>query len=267
LRIRSLVYLDFTNPDEDDSQLGRLTTALDKLLEPELTLVPLGNFVMGSSPSLDKYAGTTEFPQHRVFLPDFHIARTPTTNGQYFRFVSATKYRRPQHWTGDQILAQLLTHPVTHVSWDDAQAYCRWLSDATGKNYRLPTEAEWEKAARGAYGSIYPWGNRWNECLCNTRESGIGTTTPVGTYPAGASPYGIFDCAGNVWEWCGTREGFAYPSSASDGREDPTGDARRVLRGGSWFNGLEGARSACRYGCWPTTRAHDVGFRVVVPSS
>ena len=170
-------------------------------LEPEMILIPAGPFLMGSSDD-DKQARDAEKPQHIVDLPEYLIGKYPVTNGEYQAFVRDTGRQPPSRWDGGKYPKGQKDHPVAYVTWHDAMAYCKWLSEKTRKTYRLPTEAEWEKAARGPGGLIYPWGNLFDKNRCNTFESGIGNTTPVGNYsPAGDSPYGVADMAGNVWEW------------------------------------------------------------------
>jgi len=135
---------------------------------------------------------------------------------------------------------------VKNDRWEDAVAYSKWLSGATGRIYRLPTEAEWEKAARGTDGRIYPWGNQWDWRLCNTREGGKTESTPVVAYPEGTSPYGLLDTAGNVPEWTATKQGKPYPYNVEEdewAEEYLTGSAQRVLRGGSWSNDRAGESS------------------------
>ena len=172
--------------------------------EPEMIPIPAGEFLMGSDPRKDKDAFDSEQPQHTLYLPDYYIAKTPVTNAQYAAFVRSG-YPPPALWGGwQQPPRGKGDHPVVRVTWHDAIAYCRWLAEMTGKSYRLPSEAEWEKGARGSDGRIYPWGNRWDASRCNTYPGGPGDTTPVGTYPQGASPYGLLDMAGNVWDWCST---------------------------------------------------------------
>ncbi|MCP4519582.1 MAG: SUMF1/EgtB/PvdO family nonheme iron enzyme, partial [Delftia sp.] len=214
--------------------------------EPEMILIPAGEFLMGSDPKKDKQAYDSEQPQHTLHLPDFYLAKTPVTNAQYAAFVQAAGHDRPQHWKDGRPPGGKENHPVVNVSWNDAIAYCRWLSEATGQPYALPSEAEWEKGARGSDGRIYPWGDQWDAKLCNSREGGKKDTTPGGIYSQGASPYGLLDMAGNVWEW--TRSLWQdYPYQADDGREDLTVSSYRVLRGGAWGDAAYDARSAYRY--------------------
>jgi formylglycine-generating enzyme required for sulfatase activity len=241
--------------------------------EPEMLPIPAGEFLMGSDPSVDKNARDNEWPQHTLHLPDYYLAKTPVTQAQYAEFVQANGHRAPNvdkdwaepyNWSGSTPPSGKEDHPVVLVSWHDAVAYCNWLAGNTGKPYRLPNEAEWEKGARGTEGLIYPWGNRWNEGWCNTLESGKGGTTPVGAYPQGASPYGLLDMAGNVWEW--TRSGYKdYPYDPGDGWEDLESGDVRVLRGGSWSYFQDAARCAYRYEeGLPDCRRSNFGFRVAV---
>jgi len=174
----------------------------------------------------------------------FFIDRTLVTNMEYARFVEVTGHEPPRHWNGKSPPDELCDHPVVNVSWYDAVAYAEWA----GK--RLPTEEEWEKAARGIDGREYPWGD-WDE-RCNTREADIGGTTPVGQYSLdGDSLYGCADMAGNVWEWTS--------SSWAPGHTD------RVVRGGAYLDGQDDARCACRVNCHPHQRLKDTGFRCISP--
>ncbi|MCP4418854.1 MAG: formylglycine-generating enzyme family protein [Chloroflexi bacterium] len=130
-----------------------------------------------------------------AFLPDFWMAKTPVTNAHYAKFVQDAGQKAPSHWQDGQYPKALADHPVVHVFWHDAVAYAQWAG------LQLPTDQQWEKAARGDDGRKYPWGNEWKP-YCNSEEAGIGTTTPVGYYsPFGDSPYGCVDMSGNVWEW------------------------------------------------------------------
>jgi serine/threonine-protein kinase len=220
-----------------------------------------------------------EQPQHTVYLDAFWIDKYEVTNAQYRRCVKAGVCQAPMTCDRGEPTYEDTSkaeHPVVCVSWYRAKAYCEW----TGA--RLPTEAEWEKAARGADGWIYPWGNtpdgsKLNSCDVNCPEhewkdalanDGYAYTAPVGSYPAGASPYGAVDMAGNVWEWTQSlwgenreRPDFKYPYNPEDGREntEASKDVLRVLRGGSWY--IAGVRIADRHGCRPRDRNPDVGFR------
>jgi len=134
-----------------------------------------------------------------VWLPAFYIDVFPTTNADYARFVAATGHPAPQHWNGGHPPDELFDHPVVYVTWRDAAAYAAWTAKI------LPASQQWEKAARGTRGDIYPWGNQRTPAKCNVREGGIGGTTPVNRYHSGVSPYGVYDMCGNTWEWCSTQ--------------------------------------------------------------
>jgi formylglycine-generating enzyme required for sulfatase activity len=235
-------------------------------LEPELILIPAGRFMMGSDKSQDPGAYDNELPQHQVYVGNFYIAKYPVTNAEYRRFVDTTGHRKPYHWESEDLKSfRGADQPVVDVTWRDANAYCNWLSGMTGKSYRLPTEAEWEKAARGTDGRIYPWGNLWDAKRCNCRESGPGHTTPVGRYsPRGDSPYGCVDMAGNVWEWTSSVY-KSYPYDPGDGRENLKAgdDIHRVLRGGAFASGRD-VRCACRLWNLPDLRLRHRGFRLCV---
>jgi formylglycine-generating enzyme required for sulfatase activity len=237
----------------------------EQFIEPEMVLFPDGEFTMGSDPGLDPEAMDDEGPPHTLHLPDYYLARTPVTNAQYAAFVQATDHRQPYHWKGKKAPRGTELHPVVNVSWFDALAYSDWLAEVTGRPYRLPSEAEWEKGARGDDGRIYPWGSEWNPERCNSREGGQGDTTPVDAYPEGASPYGSLDMAGNVWEWTSTAY-KAYPYDPEDGREELQvgDDVRRVLRGGAFVNLGWRLRSAFRGRDLPDFSFYDRGFRVAM---
>jgi formylglycine-generating enzyme required for sulfatase activity len=265
--LRHRRYADFAaDPEQAFRDLLEVLQPF-KLFEPEMILIPAGEFLMGSDPTKDKDAPDDEQPQHTLYLPDYYLAKAPVTNAQYAAFVQSG-YPPPTHWAGwQQAPRSMENHPVVYVSWHDAIAYCRWLAEITGTPYRLPSEAEWEKGARGSDGRIYPWGNRWDAKQCNTREGGKDDARPVDAYPQGASPYGLLDMAGNLWEWCSSLY-QDYPYNSDDGREDLEAESLRVLRGGSWGIGQYVARCACRPRLSPDSRSISTGFRVAAsPSS
>jgi formylglycine-generating enzyme required for sulfatase activity len=131
-------------------------------LARNIRVIPAGEFLIGSDPHQDKDALDNEQPQHRLSLPDYFLAKTPVTHAQYRAFVLATSHEAPGRWTNGTPPSGKEDHSVVNVSWYDAKDYCQWLSQVTGKDYRLPSEAEWEKGARGINGRIYPWGNPWD---------------------------------------------------------------------------------------------------------
>jgi formylglycine-generating enzyme required for sulfatase activity len=265
-------YARFIEPDDVQGEPAPPTPELalsasdrDTITSPirlDLVRVPAGEFQMGSVMDRDKDAEDEELPPQRVHIPDLDIGIYPVTNLQYRAFVQATGHRAPDHWEEERIPRGKYNHPVVNVSWHDAVAFCDWLSRETGADFFLPTEAEWEKAARGTDGRIYPWGDDPpDEGWCNVGKN-VGDTTTIGRYsPRADSPFGCADMAGNVWEWCQSLY-EAYPYQADDGREDLQQRDLRVLRGGSWLFGPELARCASRIWAFPTVRSHDAGFRV-----
>ncbi len=189
--------------------------------------IPAGPFVMGSDDRL-----ADEGPAHTVTLPEFWIDRYEVTNLQYKAFIDATGHRSPRHFRNRTYPDGKVDHPVTFVSWFDARDYCRWA----GK--RLPTEQEWEKAARGPDARVYPWGNEFSIERANTpvrwaRLGRQGDTTPVGAFPTGASPYGLEDMSGNVWEWTSS---WYLPHPGNEQPSENYGEIYKVLKGGSWWD-------------------------------
>lgn len=190
--------------------------------------VPAGEFIMGSNERWDD-----EAPEHVSSTDAFYIDLNEVTNADYKKFVSATQKVFPFHWPEGSIPKGKENHPVVYVSWFDATEYCSWA----GK--RLPTEQEWEKAARGEEGLIYPWGNEWSLDKSNNPYKNSTGTEPVGTYPRGRSPYGLYDISGNVWEWV---DSYYLPHPGNPVTRAEYGKDKRVLKGGSWFDCLS-------YGC------------------
>ncbi len=221
----------------------------------EMMYVSAGEFVMGSNDN------DNEKPPHTVYLNSFYIDCYPVTNAEYKKFVDATKHSPPSHWQNGKIPPGKENHPVVNVSWHDAMAYAQWA----GK--RLPTEAEWEKAASWdglkKEKRVYPWGDDFDANKCNSSESGIGDTTPVGKYsPRGDSFYGVADMAGNVWEWCADwySENY-YKNSPPENPQGPASGQYRVLRGGSWDDDSDYVRAAFRFNSEPDDRGGSMGFR------
>ncbi len=238
--------------------------------------IPAGSFVMGSDPATDRMAFENERwsdteRQGMVDLPTFYIGRTEVTVAQFSAFVEETDYT-----IDDQTLRGAPDHPVVNVSWTDALAYSRWL-EATleewsetpselgqilrdGGQVSLPSEAEWEKAARGTDGRIYPWGNQ----PMNDRANYGGTgTTPVGSFECPECAFDLSDMSGNVWEL--TRSPYqSYPYDATDDRDDLEADALWVMRGGSFSDAENNLRAAIRGRVDPGVRNPTIGFRVVI---
>ena len=215
-----------------------------------MVFVPAGEFTMGSDA---EEADADQGPEHQVFVADFGIDQTEVTNEQFATFVEAEGHHNAGSSAGPSL------EPVTNVDWYDAQAFCEW------REARLPTEAEWEKAARGIESFIYPWGNAYNDAYVNDHgdADGYGAVAPVGSFsPEGDSPYGAQDMAGNVWEWTSSIY-EAYPYEDNDERNPASsndGDSR-VLRGGSWFDPNRFVRAPNRFKYRPSSHFGDVGFR------
>jgi serine/threonine-protein kinase len=213
-----------------------------------LVLVPGGKFLAGD-------------PAFWVELPSFYIGLAAVTNAQYGKFVRKTKHRAPdnQQWQN----SAKADHPVTDVDWEDAQAYCRWAG------LRLPRELEWEKASRGTDGREYPWGKEWDKSKCRSSVGGSygssGGTAGVWEYAFGQSPYGAYQMAGNVWEWCEDFwDGDAYNRYKRGDLSFPNKSGHRVVRGGSWID-LDAGYFRCAYrydGAGPADRFDSGGFRV-----
>jgi formylglycine-generating enzyme required for sulfatase activity len=234
--------------------------------------IPAGPFTMGSDENRDKQASNYEMPQHSVNLGNFRIARFPVTVAQYQYFAQETNRELNEDWKQSNTLSN---HPVVDVSWYNAVAYCEWLTRKVREKgwdglVRLPTEAEWEKAARGTDGRVYPWGDRPDPEKANYYDTGIGSTSPVGCFTDGMSPYGLIDFAGNVSEWTSTIWGdafstadFEYPYVSDDGREDFSSHSHRTLRGGSWRYYARVCRVAHPNRREPDYLSDSIGFRLV----
>jgi formylglycine-generating enzyme required for sulfatase activity len=275
-------------PTATDTPMPPTDTPPPSAPSSDMVHVPAGEFTMGSDEG-----DSDEQPVHTVYLDAFYIDKTEVTNAQFAAFVSATGYETGAEQTGcgwiydgddwdciqgvdwqhlfgpDTDLAGKDEHPVVQVSWNDAKAYCGWAGA------RLPTEAEWEKAARGTDERTYPWGNTFDGSQVNFADKntsfdwsdsnwddGYAGTAPVGSYPDGASPYGALDMAGNVWEWVADwYDGGYYAASPESNPKGPASGGIRVIRGGSWDDSGASVRAADRYGDNPVVAIVTRGFR------
>jgi serine/threonine-protein kinase len=240
-----------------------------------MVYVPAGEFLMGSNKLKDSMANDDELPQHTIYLDAYWIDQTMVTNAQYAHCTSSGECAPPGNTSSNSRSSyyensQYDDYPVIYLDWNQAQAYCTWAGR------RLPSEAEWEKAARGIDGRIYPWGDDvlqgklFNYCDKNcpfawkitSVDDGYADTSPVGIYPAGASPYGVLDMAGNVWEW--VHDWYSESYYQQSPARNPTGPAtgtKHVLRGGSWYDNVHSARSANRNKDIPYYSSNIIGFR------
>ena len=242
---------------EAKSEPSGAKVSIDGKASTKMILIPAGEFIMGSP---EGEGDDDERSQHTVFLDAFYIDKYEVTNAQYKQFINATGHEAPDYWNDERFNQP--NQPVVDVSWHDAVAYAKWA----GK--RLPTEAEWEKSARGTDGRKYPWGNKLGILTCNSDIDidGYQYTAPVGSFPDGASPYGVMDMAGNVWEWCADWYDSAYYSrSPQQNPKGPDSGSTRVLRGGSWniYPYLTFLCCATRLKESPDIRSNRIGFRCV----
>ena len=247
----------------------------------DFLLVPAGPFQMGDNFNDGE---SRERPVHTVDLDAFYIGKFEVTNADWKKFLNDPGYDNVKFWPNGRVMpkdqipywTQANNHggatpdsdnyPVLGVHWDGATAYCNWLSEKTGKRYRLPTEAEWEKAARGTDQRRFPWGNAIDPSRANyVGAQKFDTGKVVGSYPSGASPYGAMDMAGNVMEWCSDwYQRDYYENSPKKNPKGPANGAYRVLRGGAFFFEGQDLRSYARSGAWPSFQAFRmVGFRAL----
>ena len=243
-----------SGPQESEQQIELVMAEDDP--RRHLKFVPEGPFVMGGR---EQESPNNERPVHTVYLSGFFVAPFPVTNQDYGEFVQVTGYNIPIHWREGSFPTGTGDHPVTNVSWQDAQAYAEWCGA------RLPTEAEWEKAARGTDQRAYPWGDRFVEGeRCNSNEI-VGTTTPVDEFPDGRSPYGVWDMAGNVLEWCSDYyDEEYYRHSPQANPKGPAGGQERTVRGGTFADARSALRTTHRAGHAEDHARDDVGFRCVM---
>jgi sulfatase modifying factor 1 len=242
----------------------------------KLVLIPAGEFEMGSRPS-EEERFDSEGPVHKVYLDAYYIAEKEVTVGQWKRFVQDTAYNWDK-WSLLNTYAPGDNYPIVFVTWEDANAFCHWLSGKERKTYRLPTEAEWEKAARGGLrGKKYPWGDEAPDgTQCNFADKntdffwsnkrvddGYAFTSPAGSFPPNG--YGLYDMAGNAWEWC--QDWFDwdyYKGSPSKNPKGALSGLDRSIRGGSWCNDANIIRGAFRGFLLPIVPSHPRGFRLAM---
>jgi sulfatase modifying factor 1 len=224
---------------------------------PDIVIIPEGSFLMGSEQEQEN-----ERPCHRVLLDRFGIGKFPVTNTDYTLFLEATQWSAPPFWA-DPIFSEP-RQPVVGVNWDEAMAYCRWLTDQSGEEFRLPTEAEWERAARGGReGALYPWGNEppWEKPYsgCDSKTGGpaqVGINEP--------NDFGLYDMSEGVHEWCSDYYDYHYYRySPERNPKGPNFGKRRASRGGSWRHRIKFSRCAARSSLPPSFKYADYGFRVV----
>ena len=225
---------------------------------PQIVVIPGGSFLMGSEQGQEN-----ERPCHRVRLDGFGIGQYPVTNREYARFLAATRYPAPPFWL--QPIYSDPEQPVVGVHWGQAIAYCRWLSEVFGRAYRLPTEAEWERAARGGReGARYPWGDEppWEKSFAGS-NSETGGPARVGINPP--NDFGLFDMSEGVHEWCNDWYDYNYyRMSPEQNPQGPEFGARRASRGGSWRHRIKFSRCSARSSLPPSFQYADYGFRVAV---
>jgi formylglycine-generating enzyme len=232
-----------------------LSTARAGIAEPVMVRIPEGWFGMGCENGRDD-----EKPVHRVWVDAFELGAYQVTNTEYGFFLAATAATPPKHWRDLNFHDPRM--PVVAVSWDEATRYCEWLSRATGKLYRLPTEAEWERAARGAAeGLLYPWGNAGPELVPDYAKRWKLGPEPVGLYAANA--YGLYNLGDNVHEWCADwYDDRYYAHSPERNPQGPVSGSRRASRGGSWRHHIKVTQTAARSSIPPELQYADYGFRV-----
>ena len=234
---------------------SKLSGARGGIIEPEMVRIPEGWFRMGCESGRDD-----EKPVHRVWVDGFGLAAYQVTNEEYGRFLAATGCAPPRCWSDANF--QHPKMPVVAVSWHEAASYCEWLSGVSGKRYRLPSEAEWERAARGgAEGFLYPWGDAAPEVVPDYDKRWKLGPEPVGLYPPNA--YGLYNVGDNVHEWCADwyDDGY-YELSPERNPPGPKSGIRRASRGGSWRHHIKVTRTAARSSIPPVFQYADYGFRV-----
>ena len=232
-----------------------LSASVTNFVEPEMARIPEGWFQMGCPAGRDD-----EKPEHRVWVDRSELGVTQVANAEYARFLAATQHPAPLHWEDENFRHP--QQPVVATSWFDAAAYCQWLSKMTGRHYRLPTEAEWERAALGGVeGRLYPWGHTPPESLPDYSRRWKTGPERVGQYAPNA--YGLYNLCDNVHEWCADwYDAGYYTRSPERNPPGPEEGKRRASRGGSWRHHIKVSRCAARSSIPPEFHYADYGFRV-----
>ena len=235
--------------------LENSAAAQTKKIEPKMVRIPEGWFAMGCATGRDD-----EKPVHRVWVDVFELAVYQVTNAEYTEFLSGTAAAPPPFWNSENFNHPQM--PVAAVSWHEANRYCKWLSSATGKKFRLPTEAEWERAASGGIeGQLYPWGDAPPEQVPDYQKRWRSGPEPVGLYAP--NPYGLYNLGDNVHEWCADwYDADFYAVSPQRNPQGPPTGSRRASRGGSWRHHIKVTRTAARSSIPPEFQYADYGFRV-----
>ncbi|MFQ5455125.1 MAG: formylglycine-generating enzyme family protein [Nitrospirota bacterium] len=252
------------NQEKKNESNASIDDKEEEIIKQEMVYIPEGEAFIGNNGRRfgEGEGNPDEMPLHKISLKGYYIDKYEVTNAHYKRFVDATGHRIPKHWKDGKYPEKKSNHPVVYVSWYDADAFCRW----SGK--RLPTEEEWEKAARGTDDRSFPWGNQFDTRKANSpqywlRHGKKGDTMPVGSFEEGKSPYGLYDMAGNVYEWTDSWY-LPYPGNRMTSMH--YGKKNKVMRGGSWYDCLS-------YGCGlsspvynrarfaPEIRNNGTGFR------
>lgn len=274
--------------------LGDPRTEILESIKTVFCIVEEGEFTIGSD---EDSSLLYERPKTLINVPTYYISKCAITNSQYAEFINAENgYKDETNWTKAGLAWRkdknrstqsrkpfnLPNHPAVGITWYECFAFCNWLekminlqgfievqlSGVTKKlegkfKLQLPNEVEWEKAARGIDQRVFPWGNTFDSDLCNAKETGLRSTTAVGLFPSNASPYGALDMCGNTWEWCQNIWGWHYEEKFDPILNDPSGDAKRVVRGGGYENNRNLLRVSCRLGNIPNFSLDDLGFRIV----
>jgi formylglycine-generating enzyme required for sulfatase activity len=243
----------------NQAEIPAPSPAVETIVEPQIEGV-----VKVEGSEMTTGGGNTNRPLKRAIVSNFSISETEVTNVEYAEFIKETGYKSPDGWSGDVFPDGTGDFPVVNISWNDAEKYCEWLGKKLGMTVRLPTEAEWELAARGKEQNKYPWGNEWNKDAAVSEETG-GKVSAVKSFPLNRSPFGAFDMAGNVWEW--TQDKVSNEDALTDealAKLLESGQVLRVVKGGTAKDPAKQISAQARYEMPETTKHPHIGFRYVI---